>query len=136
MEAFLAASRGGDFEALVAVLDPDVVLHADRFAGPTPAPVELRGSLRVARGASAAAARVAFSEPALVNGAVGLVMAPAGRLRLVLAFTYTGGVISGIDVVADPERLRDIRIEVLQRRAAQFGCGGAEPWRSSRGDFW
>jgi RNA polymerase sigma factor (sigma-70 family) len=113
VEAFLAASRGGDFAALVAVLDPEVALHADRTAGPTPEPVDVRGRQRVARGASAAAARVAFTEPALVNGSVGLVMAPAGRLRLVLTFAFTGGVISAIDVVADPERLRDVRIEVL-----------------------
>ncbi|SHN14182.1 sigma-70 family RNA polymerase sigma factor [Actinacidiphila paucisporea] len=111
--AFLAASRDGDLDALVAVLDPDVVLHADRAAGPTPESVDVRGRLRVAHGASAAAARVAFTEPALVDGSVGLVMAPAGRLRLVLAFTFADGVISGIDVVADPERLRGVRIEVL-----------------------
>ncbi|WUH91790.1 sigma-70 family RNA polymerase sigma factor [Streptomyces sp. NBC_00433] len=113
VEAFLAASRRGDIDALVAVLDPDVVLHADRAAGPTPRPVDVRGRLRVAHGSSAAAARVAFTEPALVNGSVGLVMAPAGRLRLVLVFSFSGGVISGIDVVADPERLRGVRIEVL-----------------------
>jgi RNA polymerase sigma-70 factor (ECF subfamily) len=113
VEAFLAASRGGDLDALVAVLDPDVVLHADRAAGPTPEPVDVRGRHRVASGASAAAARVVFTEPALLDGTVGLVMAPAGRLRLVLAFTFADGVISSIDVIADPERLRDVRIEVL-----------------------
>jgi RNA polymerase sigma-70 factor (ECF subfamily) len=113
VEAFLAASRDGDFEALVAVLDPDVVIHADRSAGPTPEPVDIRGRLRVAQGASAAAARVAFTEPALLNGIPGLVMAPAGRLRLVLTFTVVDDLITAIDVVADPERLRDVHIEVL-----------------------
>ncbi|CAG6392374.1 sigma-70 family RNA polymerase sigma factor [Streptomyces cocklensis] len=113
VQAFLAASRDGDFEALVAVLDPDVVIHADRTAGPTPEPVDIRGRLRVAQGASAAAARVAFTEPALLNGVPGLVMAPAGRLRLVLTFTVVDDLITAIDVIADPERLRGVHIEVL-----------------------
>ncbi|WP_031524556.1 sigma-70 family RNA polymerase sigma factor [Streptomyces sp. NRRL F-5123] len=119
VEAFLAASRGGDLQGLVAVLDPDVVLHADRAAGPTPEPVRVRGRDRVAHGASAAAARVAFTEVALVNGRPGLVMAPAGRLRLVLAFTFAEepaggtGLVTAIDVIADPERLREVTITVL-----------------------
>ncbi|NUS09967.1 MAG: sigma-70 family RNA polymerase sigma factor [Streptomyces sp.] len=113
VDAFLAASRGGDLEGLVAVLDPDVVLHADRSAGPTPAPVDLRGSHRVAQGASVAAARTPYTEVALVDGRPGLVMAPNGRLRLVLAFGFSGGRITSIDVIADPERLRDVRIAVL-----------------------
>lgn len=113
VQAFLAASRDGDFEALVAVLDPDVVIHADRTAYPTPEPVDIRGRLRVAQGASAAAARVAFTEPALLNGVPGLVMAPAGRLRLVLTFTVVDDLITAIDVIADPERLRGVHIEVL-----------------------
>ncbi|MFI0900823.1 sigma-70 family RNA polymerase sigma factor [Streptomyces sp. NPDC020983] len=117
VEAFLAASRGGDLEGLVAVLDPDVVLHADRAAGPTPEPVRILGRDRVAHGASAAAARVAFTETALVNGRPGLVMAPAGRLRLVLAFTFAddpagASRITAIDVIADPDRLRGVTITV------------------------
>jgi RNA polymerase sigma-70 factor (ECF subfamily) len=113
VEAFLAASRGGDIEGLAAVLDPDVALHADRAAGPTPRPIDVRGRDRVAFGASRAAARVAYSEVALIDGVPGVVMAPGGRLRLVLAFTFGGGRITGIDVIADPERLRDVRITVL-----------------------
>ncbi|NJP47042.1 sigma factor [Actinacidiphila epipremni] len=112
VDAFLAASRGGDLAGLVAVLDPDVVLHADRAAGPTPEPIRARGSRNVARGASLAAARIAFTEAALVNGAPGLVMAPLGRLRLALAFTSTAGRITSIDVIADPERLREVEIAV------------------------
>lgn len=76
VEAFQAASRGGDFDALVALLDPDVVFRADRAVGPTPAPIVLHGAHAVAKGASAAAERVRFTQPALINGAVGLVMAP------------------------------------------------------------
>ncbi|WP_308201473.1 sigma factor-like helix-turn-helix DNA-binding protein [Sphaerisporangium perillae] len=113
VEAFLAASRGGDFDALVAVLDPDVVLRADRAAGPTPAPIVLRGVHAVAKGASAASERVRFSQPALVNGAVGLVMAPRGKLFLVLGFTITDDKITEIDIIADPDRLRRLDLAVL-----------------------
>jgi RNA polymerase sigma factor (sigma-70 family) len=113
VEAFLVASRGGDFDALVALLDPDVVLHADRAVGPTPAAVVARGARNVARGAVLASARTRFTQPALVDGAVGLVMAPRGRLFLVLAFTIIDDTITGIDVIADPDRLRHIDLAVL-----------------------
>jgi RNA polymerase sigma-70 factor (ECF subfamily) len=113
VDAFLAASRGGDFEALVALLHPDVVLRADRSAGPTPEPVVVRGARTVAKGALAAAGRSRFTEPALVNGSVGLVMAPAGRLFLVLGFTIADERITGIDVIADPDRLRQVDLAVL-----------------------
>ena len=113
VQAFLAASRGGDFDALVALLDPDVVLRADRAVGPTPAPIVLRGAHAVAKGASAAAERVRFTQPALINGAVGLVMAPRGRLFLVLVFTITDNKITEIDVIAEPDRLRQLDLAVL-----------------------
>jgi RNA polymerase sigma factor (sigma-70 family) len=113
VDAFLAASRGGDFAALVAVLDPDVVLHADRAAGPTPEPIEIRGAEAVAKGARVASGRARYSQPALVNGSVGLVMAPRGRLFLVLGFTIADGLITEIDIIADPERLRDLDLAVL-----------------------
>ncbi|MFC1434350.1 sigma-70 family RNA polymerase sigma factor [Streptacidiphilus sp. N1-3] len=113
VDAFVAASRGGDFDALVALLDPDVVLRADRAAGPTPEPVVLHGARNVAGGASAASERVRFTQPALVDGAVGLVMAPLGKLFLVLAFTITDDRITEIDVIADPDRLRGLDLAVL-----------------------
>jgi RNA polymerase sigma-70 factor (ECF subfamily) len=113
VQAFQAASRGGDFDALVALLDPDVVFRADRAVGPTPAPIVLRGAHAVAKGASAAAERVRFTQPALINGAVGLVMAPRGRLFLVLVFTITDSKITEIDVIADPDRLRQLDLAVL-----------------------
>ncbi|WP_433245292.1 sigma-70 family RNA polymerase sigma factor [Streptosporangium sp. CA-135522] len=113
VEAFLAAARDGDFDALVAVLDPDVVLRADPAVGPTPVPVVLRGVHAVAGGASAAAERVRFTQPALVNGAVGLVMAPRGKLFLVLGFTITDDKITEIDIIADSDRLRDLELAVL-----------------------
>jgi RNA polymerase sigma factor (sigma-70 family) len=113
VQAFQAASRGGDFDALVALLDPDVVFRADRAVGPTPAPIVLRGAHAVAKGASAAAERVRFTQPALINGAVGLVMAPRGRLFLVLVFTITDNKITEIDVIAEPDRLRQLDLAVL-----------------------
>ncbi len=114
VDAFLAASRGGDFDALVALLDPDVVLRADRAAGPTRTPIVIRGAHAVAKGAFAASERARFTQPALVNGAVGLVMAPRGRLFLVLGFTITDGKITEIDVIADPDRLRQLDLAVLE----------------------
>ncbi|HEY3483091.1 MAG TPA: RNA polymerase subunit sigma-70, partial [Streptomyces sp.] len=81
--------------------------------GPTPAPVVLRGIDFVAKGASAAAERVRFTQIALVDGEVGLVMAPRGRLQVVLTFTVTDGGITAIDVIAEPERLRALEIAVL-----------------------
>jgi len=114
VEAYLAAARGGDFAALVALLDPDVVLRADAFAAPAGEPVTVRGAESVARGASRAAIRAGHTGLALLDGDFGLVMAPHGRLRLALAFTFSadGTRITGIDIVAEPERLRKMGIEV------------------------
>ena len=112
-DAFLAAARGGDLGALLAVLDPDVVLHADAAAGPSGAAATLRGAAAVARGARAASGRSRYSRVALVNGTPGIVMAPRGRLRVVLAFTMTGDKISRIDVIADPARLETLDLAVL-----------------------
>ncbi|MFI6428815.1 sigma-70 family RNA polymerase sigma factor [Rhodococcus oryzae] len=110
VDAFLAASRGGDFDALVAVLDPDVVLRADTGVG----------ILKVVRGAEAVSAqalsfaRFAHSSmPALVNGTVGMVNAPDGRLQSVMAVTITNGRIVEIHILADRPRL-----ERLEREAA------------------
>jgi RNA polymerase sigma factor (sigma-70 family) len=113
VDAYLAAARNGDFEALVALLHPDVVLRADRAVGPSPEPVELRGARMVARGASAAGERARFSQPALVDGAVGLVMAPQGRLFLVMSFAIIDDLITEIDLIADPDRLRTLELAAL-----------------------
>ncbi|MBO3749700.1 sigma-70 family RNA polymerase sigma factor [Streptosporangiaceae bacterium NEAU-GS5] len=105
--AFLAAARGGDFEALLAVLDPDVELRADI------------GALRVVRGAAAVAGQAIFfrrmafeARPALVNGAAGLVNTIHGTPVSVMAFTIVDGRIAGLDILADPDRLEalDLRI--------------------------
>ncbi|WP_410591760.1 sigma-70 family RNA polymerase sigma factor [Amycolatopsis sp. lyj-23] len=112
VEAFLAASRGGDFEALLALLDPDVVLHADRFVGPSAAPIVLRGVESVRRGAILASERARTSELVLVDGTPGLLMVREGRLAVVLAFQVDGDRITGIEVIADPERLDALQLAV------------------------
>ncbi|HWG60352.1 MAG TPA: sigma-70 family RNA polymerase sigma factor [Streptosporangiaceae bacterium] len=112
--AFLTASRGGDLSALLALLDPDVTLTADGYASPSGKAVRLRGVEAVGRGAVAASGRAGMSQLALVNGAVGIVFAPAGRLQGVLRMTVgTSGLITMIDVIADPGRLQELRLAVL-----------------------
>jgi RNA polymerase sigma-70 factor, ECF subfamily len=110
VDAFLAALRGGDFDALVAVLDPDVVIRADRTADGSR---EVRGARTWAKGALAYSRFAHFARPALVNGAVGVVVAPRGRLFRVLRFTFTRGKIVQIDVIADPAHLRQLDLAVL-----------------------
>ena len=112
--AFLAAARGGDFSALVALLDSDVTLTADAAATPSGRPMQLHGAEMVFRGAVAASVRADESQLALVNGDVGIVFAPAGRLQAVLAFTVgPARRITAIDVIADPGRLRRLRLALL-----------------------
>ncbi|HYH30547.1 MAG TPA: sigma-70 family RNA polymerase sigma factor [Pseudonocardia sp.] len=112
VDAFLAATRGGSFEALVSLLHPDVVLRADPAVARTAGPVVVRGAEAVASGAMAATGRARSTGVALVDGAVGLAMAPRGRLFLVLTFTIADELITGIEVVADPERLGGMEIAV------------------------
>jgi RNA polymerase sigma factor (sigma-70 family) len=104
VEAFLAASREGDFEALLAVLDEDVVLRADY--GDAGASRLIRGARAVAGGALAFSRFAPFARPALVNGAAGLVTVGEGRPFSVMGFTIVRGKIAEIDVLADPERLQ------------------------------
>jgi RNA polymerase sigma factor (sigma-70 family) len=112
--AFLAASRGGDLSALVALLDSDVTLTADAAAAASGRPTTLHGAEVVARGAVMSSARSRQSQLALVNGTVGVVFAPAGRLQVVLVFTVSPARrITGIDVIADPDRLRRLQLAVL-----------------------
>jgi RNA polymerase sigma-70 factor (ECF subfamily) len=113
VDAFLAAARGGDFNALLALLDPDVVARVDRSAVPAGASRELRGARSVAEQALSFSRRARFAQRALVNGAVGIVVAPRGRLLLVLGLTVRRHKIVEIDVVADPARLRQLDLAVL-----------------------
>jgi RNA polymerase sigma factor (sigma-70 family) len=113
VEAFLAASRSGNFEALLEVLDPEVVARADPAAVPAGSALEIHGAAAVARQALSGSRRAQFAQPALVNGAVGVVVAPLGRLLLVVAFKVRGEKILEIEVIADPERLRQLDLAVL-----------------------
>jgi RNA polymerase sigma factor (sigma-70 family) len=112
--AFLAAARGGDLSALVALLDSDVTLTADAAATPSGKPAVARGADVVARGALTASSRAGQSRLALVDGAVGIVVAPAGRLQLVLVLTVSAARrITAIDVIAEPDRLAQLHLAVL-----------------------
>jgi RNA polymerase sigma factor (sigma-70 family) len=116
--AFFAAARGGDFAALVAVLDPDVVLRIDAGAAHAAASMVVRGADAVARQALtglATALRAFDLQPALVNGTAGMIMSRHGRPLTVMGFTVADGKIAEIDAVADPKR--------LQRIAAAAGDG-------------
>jgi RNA polymerase sigma-70 factor, ECF subfamily len=112
VDAFLAASREGDFDALVAVLDPDVVLHADFGGGRTQ---ELRGAEAVASQAQAYSRLDLVSHPALINGAVGAVVTRDGRPFSVAAVTVRDGRIVELDFLSDPERLAQLDLTVLDR---------------------
>src|SRR5919202_172024 len=111
--AFLAASRDGDFDALLAVLDPDVVLRADSGAVPAGASREVRGASAVAEQALTFSRLARFAQPALVNGAAGVVTAPGGKPYAVMGFTVRRGKIVEIDILADPARLRQFDLAVL-----------------------
>ena len=109
VDAFLAAARGGDFEALLEVLDPSVVFRADRGAlAPRARPV-VRGAEEVAREILSRGARFApHAQPAIVNGAAGLIVMPGGAPIAVIGFSVAGGRILEIDLVANPEKLRGL----------------------------
>jgi RNA polymerase sigma factor (sigma-70 family) len=113
VDAFLAAVRSADFDALVALLHPDAVIHADRSGVPAGSPTELRGAPAVAQGAITLARGARFARSALVDGAPGIVVAPQGKLVRVLCFTVQEGRIVKIDVVADPARLEGFELGVL-----------------------
>jgi len=111
VDAFLAAARRGDFDGLLAVLDPDVVVRTDRAALRPGMEAEIRGAATIAGRALKGGARAA--RPALVNGAVGVIVAPRGRLMMVLRFTIGDGKIVAIDTIADRERLAQLDLAVL-----------------------
>jgi RNA polymerase sigma factor (sigma-70 family) len=113
VEAFLAASRRGDFEALLALLDPEVIIRADRSAVPPGTAPEIRGAATVAKRALTRPRRAQFAQRALVNGAVGVIVAPRGHLLSVMTFKITGKRIVEIDVIADPVRLHQLDLAVL-----------------------
>jgi RNA polymerase sigma factor (sigma-70 family) len=112
--AFLQATRTGDLSALVELLDADVTLSGDAYVAPSGRPMVLRGLEKVARGAVASSVRAEHSQLALIDGQVGIVYAPAGRLQIVLSFTVSAeSKITGIDVTANPDTLRRMQLAVL-----------------------
>jgi RNA polymerase sigma-70 factor, ECF subfamily len=113
VKAFTTASRGGDFAALVAVLDPDVVLRADY--GSLPAGLLLlRGAEAVARQAMLFARFATYAHPALVNGAPGRVTLVDGKVAAVMGFTVVGDRIKEIDILVDPDRLAEVDVTIFE----------------------
>src|SRR5215204_2594211 len=113
VDAFLAALRGGDFEGLLAVLDPDVVVRIEQSAAAPGAPTEIRGARVWAEQAIAFSNLAQHVQPALLHGTVGLVFAPRGRLLRALDFTITEGKIVEITMLTDPKRLSELDVEIL-----------------------
>ena len=113
VDAFFAAAHHGDLDALVAVLDPDVVLRSDGGTAHPDASVVLRGAAAVAGRALVIAQPSVSKRPVLVNGAAGVVVTLGGQLYGVMGFTVARGKIVEIDVIIDPERLRRVDVAVL-----------------------
>jgi RNA polymerase sigma factor (sigma-70 family) len=113
VDAFLAAAQQGDFSALLEVLDPEVVLHADSGGVAAGAITVVRGAAAVAEGALAFSGRARFARPVLVNGAAGVLVSAHGRPLAVMGFTVAGGRIVEIDVIADPDRLHHLDLTAL-----------------------
>jgi RNA polymerase sigma-70 factor (ECF subfamily) len=113
VDAFFAAARGGDFESLVAVLHPDVMLRADFGSKRPRAPREFHGAEVVAQQARSWSIPAARVHPALVNGAAGVVITVHGRAFSLMGFTVAGGKIVAIDAIADPERVGRVAAAVL-----------------------
>jgi RNA polymerase sigma-70 factor (ECF subfamily) len=113
VDAFFRAARGGELDALVALLDPNVVLRSDFGAKRLGVPPVIRGAAAVARQALMSSIPTAVLRPALLNGAAGVVVTIRGRPFATMGFTVTGGRIVAIDAIADPERVRRIAAAVL-----------------------
>ncbi|WP_129664598.1 RNA polymerase sigma factor SigJ [Phytoactinopolyspora endophytica] len=113
VDAFFAAARDGDFDALLALLDPDVVVHADFGPKPAGASRTVRGPRAVAEGAHSFSRFAPFVRPALVNGAAGAVVVPPGRPFAIMGFTIRSGRIVEIDILGDPDRLRRLDLTNL-----------------------
>ena len=125
VDAFFLAARGGDFDALVALLDPDVVLRADGGTGRPAASRVIHGRAAVAGQALMFALPDAELRPALVNGAAGVVVTFAGQPVSVMGFTVAEGKVLEIDAIADPERVRRIAAAVLSDD--ESGTAGPQP---------
>lgn len=109
VDAFLAAARNGDFDRLLGLLDPDVVLAADQTAEQMGVAQEIHGAAEVAEFSR----RARGATPALLDGAAAAVWMPGGQLRVVYSFTISGENITAIDLIADPARLRELDLVIL-----------------------
>ena len=116
--AFLRASRGGDFEALLSVLDPDVVVRADATAVEMGAAAEIRGATAVL---NSFLGRAAGARQAIIDGVAGAAWAPGGRIRAVISFTVADGKVTAIDVIGDRERIDQLDVELLPRERTKRG---------------
>ena len=110
VDAFLAASKKGDFEALLSVLDPEVMFRSDAVAAKMGGAVELRGAEAVA---NTFKGRAQAAQPAVVDGAMAIAVVFGGRLRLVLELTFAGERIAGIQAIADPDRVQSFDVAIL-----------------------
>ena len=113
VEAFLAAARAGDLEGLLAVLDPDAVLRIDAATSESGTERELTGPSMWAKQFIAMSRGLRFVQPALINGSVGLIFAPGGKLSRVLTFTFKNARVTRAEVIGDPARLRELDIAML-----------------------
>ena len=120
VEAFLRAARAGDIEGLLAVLDPDAVVRIDGAARLATGAADAVGTTREIRGAAtwvkqfvALSRGLRFVQPVLINGSVGLILAPGGKLSRALSFSFTNAKVTQVEVIGDPARLRELDIAVL-----------------------
>jgi len=115
VDAFLAASRNGDFESLLKVLDPDIIFRIDPVLVTLGEPTEIRGARTVASNALAYASRTSVARVALVNGEVGMILAPRGTLRAagLFVFDLDRQVIAAVELIAEPRRLHALEVAIL-----------------------
>jgi RNA polymerase sigma factor (sigma-70 family) len=113
VDSFLTALRAGDFNTLVALLDPELAVHLDENVLPAEAAGKIRGAEAWARQAIATAKGAKMARAALINGAVGLVIAPRGRLFRAIQFTIVEGKIAAIDMIGEPARLGELDLAIL-----------------------
>ncbi|MEV5599790.1 sigma-70 family RNA polymerase sigma factor [Streptomyces sp. NPDC052496] len=123
IETFLAAARAGDIGAVLAVLAPDVVRRADPAALPAGRPAEARGARAVSEEIVVFGRDAHVAEPVLIDGVVGIAVAPYGRLRLALTVTTARERITGYELIADPNRLRQLDLAVLDEAGVLVGQG-------------
>jgi RNA polymerase sigma factor (sigma-70 family) len=110
VDAFISALRAGDFEGLLAVLDPDLVVRADISGTLT----ETRGAAVWAKGAVSYGHLARLTQPALVDGTIGLVVAPGGRLVRAIRFTVVNGKIAGLEIIGNPDRLAGLEVSTIE----------------------